>query len=176
MDLLMTIYTQIQGSTAEAKWKTVIDQYATGIFNDPENECNIAISAGFAARGWVDVNGNDKQVNIISGCQDFVERALCIDREYSLTNKTTADKVAAGLLKQGKGTTYYDRLLEALRLSVVKQAKGNEKVIRTYANKEGLWGSAIINRILRTKPIINGTKVSWKSGLWGADDDYIEYV
>jgi hypothetical protein len=175
MDLLMTIYTQIQGSTAEAKWKDVINKYAIGIF-EKENDCNIAISAGFAARGWVDVNGNDKQVNIISGCEDFVERALCIDREYSLTNKTTADKIAAGLLKQGKGTTYYDRLLEALRLSVVKQSKSNEKVIRTYANTEGLWGSAIINRILRTKPIINGTNVSWKSGLWGADDDYIEYV
>lgn len=87
IDFLMTVYTQVRGSVVASKWKMVINDYIRLTSNREENECNIAISAGFAARGWAEVEGKTKMVNIISGCQDFIEGALCIDPEYSLTNR-----------------------------------------------------------------------------------------
>ncbi|MDF2905376.1 MAG: hypothetical protein K0R34_697 [Herbinix sp.] len=175
IDFLMTVYTQVRDSVVASKWKKIIDEYIELDMEEPENDCNIAISAGFAARGWAEVDGKTKLVNIISGCQDFIEASLCIDSDYSLTNKAKADEIAGRLLDQKKETTYYNRLLEALSSSVKKQVKNKTKVNRTYADVDGLWGSAIISRMLQNKPIIDGTTVSWKSGEWGKED-YIEHI
>lgn len=164
LDFLITIYTMCDSnSKAVNHWEGIIDEYVKGLEPAKPNKCNVIISPSVAARGEIEKN---KYYNIIAGCQDYLDFTMGIDRNwYSLGKLDTAETVEESLEKSKKGTNYYNRLLESIRLSLVYQSKNHIKVNRTYTGS-GLFASNVVSRLIDHKPIINGTSVSYKSANW----------
>ena len=165
IDFLMTLYVQSKDSVAEPSWKTAIDQYIEGIYGTKTNSCNIAISAGFIARGYINyTDKNGKTINVLSnmlgGCQDLLDIALGIESDFSLGKLASSKTVAEELIKESKETKYYNRLLKSLQLSVSRQQSSGQKVTRTYTS-DNIFGSPIVSRIIRYRISINGSSVNW---------------
>ena len=165
IDFLMTLYVQSIDSVAEPYWKAAIDKYVTGIYGTATNNCNVVISAGFIARGYINhTDANGKTINglsnMLGGCQDLLDVALGIENDFSLGTLETSQTVANTLLKESKSTKYYNRLLKSLQLSVSRQQSSGQRVTRTYTSNN-IFGSPIVSRIIKNRITINGTKVSW---------------
>lgn len=76
IDFLITLYVQSKNSVAEPYWKAAIDKYVGGIYGTSTNNCNVAISAGFIARGYInrtDKNGKtvNELTNILGGAKIY---------------------------------------------------------------------------------------------------------
>lgn len=175
-DLLMTLYSMIDGSYAQPAWETAIEEYIKGISDKKQNRSNICITPGVMARGIMNTrNGKTKTENIIAGVHDLLDMTIVTEPQYSLGALRTADTVEKSLEKKGKSNTYYNRLLESIRLSLVYQSKNNIDVERTYSSA-GLFGSNIVSRLIKNKPIINGTKVSYQTSRQWSDQKLIENI
>lgn len=165
IDFLMTLYIQAKDSVAESYWKSAIDKYVEGIYGTPTNSCNVAISAGFIARGYINyTDKNGKNVNKISsmlgGCQDLLDVSLGIESDYSLGTLESSQNVAKALIKDSQTAKYYNRLLKSLQLSVSRQKSSGLTVNRTYTS-DNIFGSPIVSRIIRNRISISGANVSW---------------
>ena len=165
IDFLMTLYVQSIDSVAEPYWKAAIDKYVSGIYGTTTNNCNVVISAGFIARGYINHTDEDGKTinglsNMLGGCQDLLDVALGIESDYSLGILESSQTVANSLLMESKSTKYYNRLLKSMQLSVSRQLSSGQKVTRTFTS-DNIFGAPIVSRIIKNRISISGTNVSW---------------